>query len=555
MTHLVKIQFALTLSIIKLTLQTGAVQQKEVILVSFVDDELWRTSAAGAKGKGGAIALPHIAKHANSPNHIQCLMDFENIRSPQTQPLATITPRHQLELNAKNFLSCSADKFACADGLECISELYVCDGWKKCDDGSDESDSLCTPPCSTDMFACDDGLKCVPKQELCSGLDFDRGCCDFSHNFPSQCNNCSADHLFRCNYNGVDVCMNNYYKCDGKEICDDGSDESEFFCTPPCSTDMFACADGLKCTSNSGVCFGSPQDGCHDYSNNFPSQCDNCSADHLFKCQWSSVDICLNVQYKCDGINHCVDFSDELVSECPGCVDDSSKFTCRVGGQLMCWSEGFRCDGSSQRCDDGSDQDPAACGNCTSRPDRTICRDGNSCFKTEYSCDGFIHCSDGSDESDTYSQCNYCTEEGSVPCPGFPGNCGKLCDGKPTCPDKWDELLSTCRSIQFNQDDAEICSQNDSLYQCKDGSLCLSGERLCNGYKDCADGSDEVPARLHAMIGAVTISAIIMKMFNAMEVALRFRQLVMPRTNHCVRTTVIWTSPSAKASVILRSLT
>ena len=95
MTHLVKIQFALTLSIIKLTLQTGAVQQKEVILVSFVDDELWRTSAAGAKGKGGAIALPHIAKHANSPNHIQCLMDFENIRSPQTQPLATITPRRQ----------------------------------------------------------------------------------------------------------------------------------------------------------------------------------------------------------------------------------------------------------------------------------------------------------------------------------------------------------------------------------------------------------------------------------------------------------------------------
>ena len=56
----------------------------------------------------------------------------------------------------------------------------------------------------------------------------------------------------------------------------------------------------------------------------------------------------------------------------------------------------------------------------------------------------------------------------------------------------------------------------------------MSGERLCNGYKDCADGSDEVPARLHAMIGAVTISAIIMKMFNAMEVALRFRQLVSP---------------------------
>ena len=82
-----------------------------------------------------------------------------------------------------------------------------------------------------------------------------------------------------------------------------------------------------------------------------------------------------------------------------------------------------------------------------------------------------------------------------MPCPGFPENCGKLCDGKATCPDKWDELLSVCKSHsgtdQTNGSDAAICSEEDGLYQCRDGSMCLSSWQVCNLVKDCADGSDE----------------------------------------------------------------
>ena len=34
--------------------------------------------------------------------------------------------------------SCSSDEFMCADGLQCITDVWKCDGEKDCSDGSDE---------------------------------------------------------------------------------------------------------------------------------------------------------------------------------------------------------------------------------------------------------------------------------------------------------------------------------------------------------------------------------------------------------------------------------
>ena len=173
------------------------------------------------------------------------------------------------------------------------------------------------------------------------------------------------------------------------------------------------------------------------------------------------------------------------------CEADPTKFSCTASGKTVCLSKEYQCDGRFN-CDDGSDEDPPSCDFCK-RPGLAMCRDRSRCVRTSSLCSGSVTCSDGSDESDTHSQCKFCSEEGSLPCPGFPGNCGSPCNGRPTCPDHWNVLLSTCKSKLYpSEDDALVCSKEQGLSPCRDGSKCINTTRhLCNSYKGCADGSDE----------------------------------------------------------------
>ena len=169
---------------------------------------------------------------------------------------------------------------------------------------------------------------------------------------------------------------------------------------------------------------------------------------------------CIRWSWLCDGNDHCDDASDETESAC-----------LKVDGKEVCSSKDEQCKGIHD-CDE---------------PSSLRCRDGSRCVNNEQLCNGYFDCADGSDESDTWSNCTFCTEEGSVPCPGFPGNCAKVCNGDAICPDEWDELLATCKVHNAS------CSkeEDDDLFQCNDGSSCVASFRFCNNVKGCTDGEDE----------------------------------------------------------------
>ena len=94
-------------------------------------------------------------------------------------------------------------------------------------------------------------------------------------------------------------------------------------------------------------------------------QCDDCAVDHLFMCRNNGVHLCLNRAYltRCDGLIHCGNLADELISEGPNCVDDPSMFTCKKNGLEICLKKShYQCSGYPD-CD-GYSNTLAHCDNC-----------------------------------------------------------------------------------------------------------------------------------------------------------------------------------------------
>ncbi|XP_059214408.1 low-density lipoprotein receptor-related protein 2 isoform X2 [Centropristis striata] len=448
-----------------------------------------------------------------------------------------------------NVLKCRLGSRLCRDGTECVLFSHICDGERDCRDGSDEeecdaTDSATTilaqnlplnespapvesftqpptePPCTSPSFQCPGSSLCLNPKLICDGK---KDCPDGS---DENCvKRCPSRIDFRCNDRRS--CVSRNLVCDGRSHCHDGSDEVGCAgLTSPaaranvlkCRLGSRLCRDGTECVLFSHVCDGerdcrdgSDEDGCdaaeiapttateNVRSNESPAAVTlstqlptepPCTSPS-FQCPGSSL--CINPKLICDGNKDCPDGSDEnCVKRCPSMTD----FRCK--DRRSCVSRNLVCDGRSH-CHDGSDEvgcagltSPAARANILKcRLGSRLCRDGTECVLFSHVCDGERDCRDGSDEEecDAVTTAEPFTQPPTEPpctspsfqCPGSSLclNPKLICDGKKDCPDGSDEKC--VKRCPYRRD-----------FLCKDRRSCVSKNLVCDGRSHCHDGSDEL---------------------------------------------------------------
>lgn len=115
--------------------------------------------------------------------------------------------------------SCPKDQFQCKSGkVECIPEVWICDGVAECSDKSDEENC---PECPATHYRCPDSRHCLPPTKVC---DNSPDCPDASDEL------CCGLEEFVCRPENRKECIHTNYVCDGNVDCKNSADEEAKNC-------------------------------------------------------------------------------------------------------------------------------------------------------------------------------------------------------------------------------------------------------------------------------------------------------------------------------------